>query len=41
MEIVASKYNSAFLSTSAKTGDNVSEAFEKLARMIAKRLVPQ
>ncbi|MCJ2531553.1 MAG: GTP-binding protein [Candidatus Thermoplasmatota archaeon] len=41
MESVAAKYNSAFLSTSAKTGDNVSEAFEKLARMIAKRLVPQ
>ncbi len=36
---VAQKYSSPYIYTSAKTGENVQEAFQKLSEMIAKRMV--
>ncbi len=35
----AGKYNSPFIFTSAKTGENIPEAFQKLAEMVATQMV--
>ncbi len=34
----AAKYDSLYIYTSAKTGENIQDAFQKLAEMIAKRM---
>ncbi len=39
LEKAAKKYTAPYIYTSAKTGENVQVAFEKLADMIAKRMV--
>jgi small GTP-binding protein len=39
LEEVAGKYGSPYMFTSAKTGENVQEAFQKLAEMIAQRMI--
>ncbi len=39
LEKAAKKYSAPYIYTSAKSGENVAEAFQKLADMIAKRMV--